>query len=112
MAQRVQVQLIDDLNGLAAQETVRFGLDGTKYEIDLTADNAAQLRSALSEYVAKGRKVTGARPGQPPQPGLSATRKREELQQIRKWAEKNGLNPRSRGRISQPILDAYTKAHQ
>ncbi|MHA7141877.1 Lsr2 dimerization domain-containing protein [Arthrobacter sp. Sr33] len=38
MAQRVEVELIVDLNGQAAQETVRFEIDGTGYEIDLTAD--------------------------------------------------------------------------
>ena len=48
MAQRVQIDLIDDLNGEVAQETVRFGVDGTEYEIDLTTENAEKLRSALS----------------------------------------------------------------
>jgi hypothetical protein len=32
MAQRVQVELVDDLSGETADETVRFGLDGTEYE--------------------------------------------------------------------------------
>ena len=49
MAQRVQVQLVDDLSGEEAQETVRFGLDGTNYEIDLTEQNAKSLRDALSD---------------------------------------------------------------
>ena len=32
--------VIDDLDGSAAEGTVRFGLDGTEYEIDLNADHA------------------------------------------------------------------------
>lgn len=64
MARCVQVQLIDDITGDEAQETVRFALDGTKYEIDLTSANADKLRSALAKYVENGRKASGRRTGQ------------------------------------------------
>ena len=40
MAQKVQVVLIDDLDGGDATETVTFGLDGATYEIDLSEQNA------------------------------------------------------------------------
>ena len=40
MAQRVQTLLIDDLDGGEAEGTVRFGLDGAEYEIDLSAEHA------------------------------------------------------------------------
>ncbi|KQO03903.1 MULTISPECIES: histone-like nucleoid-structuring protein Lsr2 [unclassified Arthrobacter] len=115
MAQRVQVELVDDLDGAEAQETVRFGVDGTDYEIDLTAENAEKLRSVLSLYVDKGRKSTAGRRGQSGQ-GRQATTtsttksKREETQQIRQWAKDNGHNPSSRGRITQSIIDAYNEA--
>lgn len=111
MAHRVQVDLVDDLNGEVAQETVRFGVDGTDYEIDLTAENAEKLRSALSEYVGKGRKTRGGRKGQGGQQSTSTSRsKREDTQQIRQWAQDNGHNPSSRGRITQSIVDAYNEA--
>jgi hypothetical protein len=35
MAQKVQTLFVDDLDGSEAEGTVRFGLDGTDYEIDL-----------------------------------------------------------------------------
>jgi hypothetical protein len=114
MAQRVQVQLVDDLNGDVAQETVRFGVDGTDYEIDLTTENAQKLRSTLSDYVDKARKATGRRGqgGQKASTSSSAGRtKRENTQQIRQWAQDNGYNPSSRGRITQSIIDAYNEAH-
>ncbi|MDQ0734692.1 histone-like nucleoid-structuring protein Lsr2 [Arthrobacter agilis] len=112
MAQRVRVELIDDLNGEVAQETVRFGVDGTDYEIDLTTDNAQALRSALSEYVDKARKSSTGRRGQGGQKSSSTSRtKREDTQQIRQWAKDNGHNPSSRGRITQSIIDAYNEAH-
>jgi hypothetical protein len=113
MAQRVQVQLVDDLNGEEAQETVRFGLDGIDYEIDLTTDNAETLRTALAEYVGKARKAKTGRKGQGGQQASTSTsrNKREDTQQIRRWAQDNGYNPSSRGRITQSIIDAYNEAH-
>ncbi|WP_105030380.1 histone-like nucleoid-structuring protein Lsr2 [Arthrobacter ruber] len=114
MAQRVQVELVDDLNGEVADETVRFGVDGTEYEIDLTAENAEKLRSTLSEYVEKARKAKTGRRGQGGQNTSSAAAsksKREETQKIRQWAKDNGHNPSPRGRITQTIVDAYNEAH-
>ena len=62
MAQKTIVQLIDDLDQGAAEETVSFGLDGANYEIDLSAKNAAKVRDALAVYVANARRSgrTGA----------------------------------------------------
>jgi hypothetical protein len=58
MAQKHIVQLIDDLDGVEAQETVSFSLDGTRYEIDLSEDNANRLRDALAVYIANARRST------------------------------------------------------
>ena len=63
MAQKVQVLLVDDVDGGTADETVTFGLDGVTYEIDLTSDNAAKLRDALAPWVANGRKVSARSAG-------------------------------------------------
>ncbi|MEG9250314.1 Lsr2 family protein [Arthrobacter sp. Soc17.1.1.1] len=116
MAQRVQVELVDDLTGEVAQETVRFGVDGTEYEIDLTTENAEKLRATLGEYAEKARKATGRR-GQGKSPASagsgsgSGKSKREETQRIRQWAQDNGHSTSSRGRVSQSIIDAYNAAH-
>ncbi|WP_228721117.1 MULTISPECIES: histone-like nucleoid-structuring protein Lsr2 [unclassified Arthrobacter] len=111
--QRTQVQLIDDLNGQEAQETVYFGIDGTEYEIDLTSQNAAQLRSELSDYVEKGRSAANESTSKRRQYGSSTTRrKREKLEKIRQWALTNGHNPSARGRIQYSIVDAYNNAHK
>ncbi|WP_394253088.1 histone-like nucleoid-structuring protein Lsr2 [Arthrobacter pityocampae] len=113
MAQRIQVELIDDLNGEVAQETIRFGVDGTEYEIDLTTENAEELRSTLAEYVDKARKARSGRRTQGGQQSTSTGRsKRENTQQIRQWAQENGYKPSSRGRITQSIVDAYNEATQ
>ena len=44
MSQRTEIRLIDDVDGTAASETVRFSLDGHDLEIDLSGRNAAKLR--------------------------------------------------------------------
>jgi hypothetical protein len=63
MAQKVQTLFIDDLDGGEAEGTVRFALDGTEYEIDLSAEHTDELRSALGKYVSHARKTGGTRRG-------------------------------------------------
>ncbi|MBT1631577.1 histone-like nucleoid-structuring protein Lsr2 [Curtobacterium flaccumfaciens] len=114
MAQKVTTHLVDDLTGDTIEEgkgqTVTFGFDGAHYEIDLTDDNADALREAFSDYVAAARKVTGragrTASGSAPKRGNS-----EELAKIREWANANGHEVSSRGRISQAVRDAYSAAH-
>ena len=60
MAQKIQTLFIDDLDGSAAEGTVRFGLDGTEYEIDLNAEHAKNMREALARYVNSGRRAGGS----------------------------------------------------
>lgn len=48
MAQKVQTLFIDDIDGSTAEGTVRFGLDGTEYEIDLNTEHARQPRTPCS----------------------------------------------------------------
>ena len=50
MAQKIQTLFIDDIDGTEAEGTVRFGLDGAEYEIDLNAKHADALRKALAKY--------------------------------------------------------------
>ena len=56
MAQKVRIILEDDLDGGPADETVRFGLDGGQYEIDLSNANAARLRDAIRPFASKARR--------------------------------------------------------
>ena len=71
MATKTTVVLIDDLSGDPADTTVTFALDTTTYEIDLSDDNAGQLREAFARYVKAARKVSssaGRRSAQPAKP--------------------------------------------
>lgn len=117
MARTVHIQLIDDLTGEDADETVRFSIDGTDYEIDLTTTNAAELRAVLTKYTAKGRRVRGSSEARPfrgssaGRAGTVAPLGREETRRVRAWANAHGYNPSDRGRIRQDIQEAYTAAH-
>jgi hypothetical protein len=107
MARKVHVQLIDDLSGEDADGTVRFSVDGADYEIDLTADHAAELRGVLEKYVAHGRRLRGT-PGS--RDARTAPTGRDETQRIRDWARAHGYKTSARGRISRDIKQAYDAA--
>ncbi|HZN77249.1 MAG TPA: Lsr2 family protein [Micromonosporaceae bacterium] len=108
MARREVVVLEDDLDGGNAAETVRFSLDGTFYEIDLSAKNAKKLRDSLASYVAVGRKVGrgGLAAGRGRGRASSAV-DREQNKAIRAWAKKAKKHVADRGRIPQEIIDEY-----
>jgi Lsr2 len=55
MAQKVTAALEDDLDGGPADETVRFGLAGAEYEIDLSNKNAAAFRRTLAPFIDHAR---------------------------------------------------------
>jgi|SRR5665213_3332223 len=63
MAKNVVVQVVDDIDGGEAAETINFALDGKSYEIDLNAKNATSLRKAFAPFIEKGR--TSGREGGP-----------------------------------------------
>jgi Lsr2 len=50
MAQKVTVEMTDDLDGSPADVTVALAVDGTAYEIDLSKRNAAAMRRAFVRY--------------------------------------------------------------
>lgn len=57
MASKTVVELVDDLDGGRADETVSFALDGVEYSIDLSAEHAALLRDRLAGFVGHARRV-------------------------------------------------------
>jgi hypothetical protein len=59
MAQKIEVQLIDDLDGSVAVETVEFSYEGVLYEIDLNETNAFRLKEVLRIHAEKARRVSG-----------------------------------------------------
>jgi len=107
MAQKVQVLLVDDLDGGEADETVTFAIDGTAYEIDLSEANAAKLRDSLRPFVEKSRKA-GSSTRKRRQRGASS---RERSAEIRAWAKNNGIKVNERGRIPAHVIEQYEAAN-
>ena len=113
MAQKVTVQLVDDVDGSEAESTVEFGLDGVSYSIDLSAANAAKLRDSLASYVANarrtgGRKRQGGKQNKPAAAPSAADRERNQA--IREWAREQGMQVSDRGRIPSEVVEAYDNA--
>lgn len=112
MAQKIQTLFIDDIDGGAAEGTVRFALDGTEYEIDLNAKHSEELRSALGKYVTHARKVGGGarragrvagRAGRGAGSALNTT-------EIRNWAREQGYDIKDRGRVPADLVAKYQAA--
>jgi hypothetical protein len=112
MTQSITVVLVDDIDQSQAAETVRFGVDGTAYEIDLSATHASELRSMAGRYISAARRI---RPAPAParelrQPRPRAQTDREQSRRIRTWARETGLLASPRGRIPQHVVDEYQAA--
>jgi hypothetical protein len=108
MAQRVEVVLIDDIDGGTAAETVTFALDGVSYEIDLSDKNARKLRDDLATWTGHARRAGAAKSSSRRKSGSA---KRTDLGAVREWARANGHSVSDRGRISADIQAAFDKAH-
>lgn len=107
MARKTYVELIDDLSGDTAAETVSFALDGVAYEIDLSEANASTFREELGSWVEKARRVGGRR-SRGTAPARSSS---NDSARIREWARGAGYEVPDRGRISGTIRKAYEEAH-
>lgn len=120
MAQRVEVLLIDDIDGGDADQTITFAVDGVNYEIDLKDKNAEKFRKLLTQYTDKARKVgkgsksKTTRTTEGPR-GTSRTARnvsvKADTDTIRKWAQANGFAVADRGRIAANVVEAFEAAN-
>ena len=111
MAQRVNVVLVDDIDGKDAEETVSFALDGVDYEIDLSDKHAAELRNALSLYIGHARRTGGRRKSGRRSSSPTTADGGASAADIRAWARENGWDVPDRGRVSAEVREAYAAAN-
>lgn len=107
MARKVQVILVDDIDGSEAKRTVTFALDGKSYEIDLNEANLARLNDALAPFIEKARRASGATR----RSGTRRAASSGDTAVVRDWARGQGYEVSDRGRLPQEIRDAYSAAH-
>jgi len=108
VAKQTLVQLIDDLDGGQAEETVSFSLDGADYTIDLSKSNADKLRKGLADFVTHANKVGGRRKRAV---AGAAGRDKAQNQAIREWARESGEPISERGRIPEALVLKFQAAH-
>ncbi|HSN44196.1 MAG TPA: Lsr2 family protein [Propionibacteriaceae bacterium] len=104
MAQRVRVELVDDIDGSVADETISLTFEGVSYEIDLSGANAAKFRETLAPWLGNARRTGGRKSaGRKPATGVA--------NDVRAWALSQGMQVSSRGRVPAAIREAYELAH-
>ncbi|OLF16553.1 histone-like nucleoid-structuring protein Lsr2 [Actinophytocola xanthii] len=109
MAQKTILELVDDIDGGPAEETVAFALDGAEFEIDLSAENASRLRDALAEFVGHARRTGGRK-----QRGKAAAAQgngKPDTHAVREWARSQGETVAERGRVPQALVIKFQEAH-
>jgi hypothetical protein len=106
MATKVTVTLEDDLDGGAADETLRFRVGGTEYEIDLNTTNARAFRKQLAPLIEHARR---AGRGQRRAAAHTASA-RGRSGEIRAWAKEQGIAVSGRGRIPASVVEEYEAA--
>jgi len=109
MAQKIQTLFIDDLDGSEAEGTVRFGLDGVHYEIDLNTVHAKELRDTLARYAGAARKA-GRASQRPARKRSKAAANGLNSTEVRDWAKANGLDVKDRGRVSADLIARFQAA--
>jgi len=109
--------LTDDLDETTeAVQTIYYTVDGQEYEIDLSEENLQRFHAALEPFVSKSREVerqtaAPARRARGDGRRRSGGSGRDDIAQIRTWAESQGMDVSARGRIKKEIIDAYDQAH-
>jgi hypothetical protein len=106
MSRRIVTELVDDIDGSPATETILFALDGIAYEIDLTKRNATGLRNAFAKYVDAARRTRGSRPR------ANRSRVTSDSRTIREWAKANKVPVPDRGRIPASVVAQFNTANR
>jgi Lsr2 len=109
VAQKIKTLFIDDLDGSEAEGTVRFGLDGADYEIDLNAEHAQALREALARYVQAARRAGGGS-RRPVRGGRKASADGLNTTEVREWAKAQGIEVKDRGRVPAELVVKFRAA--
>jgi hypothetical protein len=112
VAQRTILELVDDLDGGKADETVTFALDGVEFEIDLSAENAARLRDTFAEYVGHARRTGGRKTRATASTAkVTSGNGKPDTQAVREWARSQGETVAERGRVPQALVIRFQEAH-
>jgi hypothetical protein len=108
MAQRAQIVFTDDIDGSDAAGSVRFGLQGTGYEIDLSKKNADKLAKVLEPYIKAARKANS---GSRRQPASRPRAAGPNPAAVREWAKSEGMDVKDKGRVPAELIVKFQAAN-
>lgn len=124
MAKNVIVEVTDDVDGSVIPdgggESIEFSVDGVDYAIDLKDKNAEKFRKTLGHYIDHAAKIGGRKGGSHTATVRAAAaaaakkstkRPAEQMRAVREWANANGYEVSSRGRVPTAIIEAFDAAH-
>jgi hypothetical protein len=111
MAKRTIEVFHDDLDGSEGASTVKFGLDGKSYEIDLSEAHEKELRKALEKYVGAATQVTAHNAAATGRRKYGTGPARRDTKHIREWLRSQGVEISDRGRIPTDLMNRYNAAH-
>lgn len=109
MARKTIEKYFSDLSGEEIESTsptVRFVFDGVGYEVDLTASERETFEKAVAPYIAVGRRA-----GRPGRKANASGTSGPDAKAVRAWAQEQGLDVPSRGRVPASVVEAYESAH-
>lgn len=109
MVRKVEVTFVDDFDGKPADETISFALDGTSFEIDLSAKRADAMRTSLAPYITSARRLGRGGVVAPRRAHVAVPVRNDRAQNkaIREWAKRKKIALSDRGRIPQDIIKQY-----
>jgi hypothetical protein len=108
MAQHAQIVFTDDIDGSDAAGSVRFGLQGTSYEIDLSKKNADKLAKVLEPYIKAARKASS---GSRRQPAARPRPAGPNPAAVREWAKSEGMEVKDKGRVPAELIVKFQAAN-
>ena len=116
MAKQLYVEVIDDIDSTPIEdggEHIEFTVNGSSYEIDLGDDNALEFHRKLDYYIRHASPVGGKSGGRSAAITGAAKPGRDpgQTRAIRDWANSNGYEVSTRGRIPAEIEKAFDAAH-
>ncbi|MDN5684096.1 Lsr2 family protein [Corynebacterium glyciniphilum] len=118
MGRRTVMTFVDDIDQeeLAPDEvrTVKFGYRGADYVLDLSELNAAILDEELEPYLGAARKLpknASAGAGRSSSTSSSSASDAARNRRIRQWANENGREVSTRGKIAADVISDYEAAH-
>lgn len=110
MAQRVLVELLDDIDGSEAIGTLAFSFEGEEIHVDLSQDHMEEYNQILSYLKSVGRVV--GKKKRAPYGSKKATTVVGKTQEMREWLRAQGHDVKDRGRVPAGLVKLWEERSQ